>query len=235
MLPILPTLFLIVLPSDSRANLYDDCTKLFNPLNYMSQLPSLAMPYVTNIPIKPSPVVTTKVINVVTQYVYKNPVCVKISGKKSICKSKNPQANNIEHLVTKQLFVRDRQLKGQRTPFSLEDGLGMYLQGSEEPRPFMKQENTPHLSPEEVKDMLIEDRLDQLETILPQYTRRRTYQTTTITVTKVKSNNRATATLLVRNCVPQGYELCPPKVKAKKRKSKIAKASNDTFEQHYFG
>ncbi|EFA00596.1 hypothetical protein TcasGA2_TC003467 [Tribolium castaneum] len=233
----LPTLLLIVtaFASNTRANLRDDCNKLFNPLNYMDQLPSLALPYVNNVPIQPSPVVPTKVINVVTEYVYRNPVCVKISGKKSLCKSKNPQANNIEHLVTKQLFVKDRQMKAHRGPFSLEDGLGMYLQGSEEPRPFMKQENTPQLSPEEVKDMLIEDRLDQLETILPHYTRRRTYQTTTITVTKVKSNNRATATLLVKNCIPQGFELCPPKIKAKRRKSKIAKASNVTFEQNYFG
>jgi hypothetical protein len=229
-----PLLFFVVilLSTDVQSNLYRDCGKLYNPLNYMSQLPSLSMPYV-NIPIKPSPVITTKVINVVTKYVYKNPVCVRVSGKKSTCKSLHPQAGGVEHLVTKELFVKDRRRKQQGSVNELGDGLDMYVQGSEVPRPFTKQGKTPALSSEEVKDMLIEDRLDQLESILPQYTRRRVYQTTTITVTKVKSNNRATATLLVKNCVPQGYDLCPPKIK--RRKSKIAKLSNGTIEQNYFG
>ncbi|KAJ3662833.1 hypothetical protein Zmor_007158 [Zophobas morio] len=218
-----------------QSNIYRDCNKLFNPVNYMNQLPSLSLPYLSSIPIKPSPVLTTKVINVVTKYVYKNPVCVKISGKKSMCKSLNSQASSLDNLVTKELFVKDRKFR-QTVPLQqIEDGLGLYLQGSEEPRPFMKQSKTPTLSSDEIKDMLIEDRLDQLETILPQYTRRRVYQTTTVTVTKVKSNNRATATLLVKNCIPQGYDVCPPKTK-QRRSSKIAKVTNKTAEQNnYYG
>ncbi|RZC43267.1 hypothetical protein BDFB_010893 [Asbolus verrucosus] len=217
--------------------MYHECGKLFNPVNYMDKLPSLSLPYVDSVPnippIKPSPVARTKVVSVVTKYIYRNPVCVKISGKKPLCKPLNsPGINNIEYLVTKEYFVRDRKTK-QRDLKDEDDGLGMYVQSSEEPRPFSKQKETPILSQEEVKDMLIEDRLDQLETILPHYTRRRVFQTSTITVTKVKSNNRATATLLVKNCVPQGYDLCPPKVR--QRKSKIVEVSNITLEQNYYG
>lgn len=221
--------------SNVPANSYRDCGKFFNPHNYMDQLPSLNLPYVSSVnympPIKPSPVLKTKVINVITKYVYQNPICVKISGKKSPCKSLN-ENNNMEFLVTKEYFVKDR--KTRRLPIS-QDDLDVVVEGSEEPRPFgaATQSKTPGLSSEQVKDMLIEDRLDQLETILPHYTRKRVYETSTITVTKVRSNNRATATLLVKNCVPQGYELCPPK--ARRRKSKVAQVSDDRSEGHYYG
>lgn len=220
---------IILFTTNVHCSVYRECGKYFNPLNYMNQLPSLSLPYVSSVPsivpnIKPSAVATTKVINIVTQYVYKSPVCVKITGKKSFCKSSSAGSNNIENLVTKELFVRDRLSK------RIND-LEMYIEASEQSRPFDKQEKTPTLTPA-VKDMLIEDRLDQLETILPYYTRRRVFETSTITVTKVKSNNRATATLLVKNCIPQGFDLCTPKIK--KRKSRVAEPSNNT-DINYFG
>ena len=100
-------------------------------------------------------------------------------------------------------------------------------------------QRTPPLTHKKIEDMLIEDRLEQLETILPDYTRRRIYETSTITITKVVSNKRSMATLLVQNCVPQGYEVCPRKiisVKKKKRKSKVARESSNPLERlFYFG
>ena len=90
--------------------------------------------------------------------------------------------------------------------------------------------------------MLIEDRLDQLETILPDYTRRRAYETKTIYVTKTISNRRSMATLVVKNCVPLGYEICPKKSKTsgktKKKKrdrsSKIARETDRSGEKKFF-
>lgn len=81
--------------------------------------------------------------------------------------------------------------------------------------------------------MLIEDRLDQLETLLPHYTRRRTYETTTVTVTRTLSNRRAMATLVPKNCVPQGFSFCTER--KKNRESKVAKFTKDTTEMFYFG
>lgn len=84
--------------------------------------------------------------------------------------------------------------------------------------PRSRSARTPKLSASQVQDLLIEDRLDQLEDILPHYTRKRVYQTSTITITKTRNNNMATATLLVKNCVPQGIEMCPTKIRKKKKK-----------------
>lgn len=82
--------------------------------------------------------------------------------------------------------------------------------------------------------MLIEDRLDQLETILPNYHRRRTYETSTIYVTKTIINRRNMATLVVKNCIPIGYDVCG--TKNKHRRSKLAKTPKDEEEDRfYFG
>lgn len=109
-----------------------------------------------------------------------------------------------------------------------------FVQASEEPKPFAKgNRQTPFLNRKQIHELLIEDRLDQLETILPHYTRRRVFETSTVTITKVLSNKRSMATLIVKNCVPQGYEVCSPK--KKKRKSKVAQFSNNINESHYFG
>lgn len=225
-----------------HASMYQECIKFFHPNNYMNQLPSLSLPYVSNLPIpnianniKPSPVGTTKVINVVTRYIYKNPVCIKYT-KKNACASAQKIKNKMEYLVTKEYFVRDKESRKniEFEPTNRFNELDLYVEGSEEPRPFSKASTkTPTLTSNEIKDMLIEDRLDQLETVLPHYTRRRVYQTSTITVTKVRSNNRATATLLVKNCMPQGFDLCPSS--PKKRKSKVAQFTNSSNESHFFG
>lgn len=240
-------LLVLFIIASAFANPYQECVKLFNPNNYMERLPSLSLPFVNNIAIpspnyaqiKPSRVLKTKVISMVTKYVYKNPVCVKYSGKKA-CKltdTKDATRNNVEYLVTKEYFVNDH-----RPPKTLQDyeqrnkydEIDLYVEGSEDPRPFgRKHTSTPTLSNEDINDLLIEDRLDQLETILPHYTRKRVYQTSTITVTKVRTNHRATATLIAKNCMPQGYDVCPRKVK--KRKSKVAEFSEDPEEEHYYG
>ncbi|KAJ8953993.1 hypothetical protein NQ318_004284 [Aromia moschata] len=92
--------------------------------------------------------------------------------------------------------------------------VNIYLQSTEDIRPYVKDNRrTPTLSKKQIHEMLIEDRLDQLETVLPHYTRRRVFETSTITITKVISNRRAMATLTVKNCVPQGYEFCSNKIK----------------------
>lgn len=114
----------------------------------------------------------------------------------------------------------------------------VHIQSSETPKSFTKNlKKTPNLSRDKIQEMLIEDRLDQLETILPHYTRRRIYETSTITVTKVLSNKRSMATLLVKNCIPYGYDLCESKsMSRQKRKSKVAKFSNNTADNgFYFG
>ncbi|KAJ8968645.1 hypothetical protein NQ317_015723 [Molorchus minor] len=207
----------------SRANLYEECGKLFNPYNYLDQLPPLHLPYVGNVPIpfnvpniRPSPPLKTKVVNVVTKYVYKNPVCVVYSKRKNTCKSDDKKhKNNLERLVTKEYFVKDREKKlgeddgsrgGEDQRRNLEEirnhqsqdvdnydeyyeedeeeGVDFYVQSSEDQRQFTKNDKrTPHLTKKQIYDMLIEDRLDQLETILPHYTRRRVFETSTITVT----------------------------------------------------
>lgn len=114
--------------------------------------------------------------------------------------------------------------------------LDLHVQSSETPRPFTKNlKKTPQLSKQKIHELLIEDRLNQLETILPHYTRRRVYETSTITVTKVVSNRRSMATLIVKNCIPYGFDLCESK-NGKARKSKVTRISNKTGESNfYFG
>lgn len=220
-------IILIFVIAATNANVLDDCSRLFNPQNYMDQLPSLSLPYVNSVPIpsqiipliKPSPVVTTKVINFVTKYVVKNPVCIKVSGNKPPCQQKSAY----DFLVTKEYFVGDLEGKSSdnhglligETKDNTEEDL--FVEGSESFRRHSKPQSTPLLDPT-VKHILIEDRLDHLAEILPYYTRRKTYETSTITVTKVREGHKPMATLLVKNCVPTGIPRCPPK----KRKSKVS-------------
>lgn len=295
----------------------NDYFNLFNPQNYLQHLPSLSLPYLSSIPIpsmrypsiRPTPAVTTKVINVVTKYVGKNPVCLKISGKKPPCSSyKSNDGTELEYLVTKEYFVRDPVLsynvstrpelinvdiafkdaagivtkkekpkvkkkkkkqkvksskirtktnKGKKAIKSktkkngkkkknisrlknrgrslVDDSFEEYVEEYREPSVEYQNEislqssevkisttprymQTPSLLPSKIQDLLIEDRLDQLEQVLPHYTRRRVYQTSTVTVTKFHNYNLATATLMVRNCIPQGIEVCPDKTFKKKKK-----------------
>lgn len=109
--------FLVQFFIKTRAGIYEECAKLYKPTNYISHLPSLRLPYFGDIPvpvnspalIKPSSVVTTKAISVVTKYVYRNPVCVKYIKNKSICQPQNRTKNkgNFDQLVTKEYFVND--------------------------------------------------------------------------------------------------------------------------------
>ncbi|XP_057653676.1 uncharacterized protein LOC130892320 [Diorhabda carinulata] len=256
----------------SRANLLHECAKLYNPRHYMSHLPSLHLPYIGDVPIpnnippiKPSAVVKTKAVKVITSYVYKNPVCIKYTKKKAMCK----QDNSIKHkgayeqLVTKEYFVKDRKSRnndeinrhkrGFDNSYEERDAIDKRynqvhlkkaedvdyhstyvnnLESSETVTLSKENRKTPELFTNNVNNMLIEDRLDQLETILPHYTRRRTYETSTITVTKVLSNRKTMATLLAKNCIPYGFDLCESKTR--KRQSKIAKFSNDSVEERYY-
>ncbi|XP_072397752.1 uncharacterized protein [Diabrotica undecimpunctata] len=258
----------------TRANLFQECAKLYNPGNYMGHLPSLKLPYLGDVPIpnnvppiKPSAVAKTKAIKVVTTYVYKNPVCVKYSKKKGMCKKDNSVKHKgvYEQLVTKEYFVRDRKLnhfdknrhrryfdeqnneyanenydtryKNPHFKKTEDDDYENYLNNLESSETVtLSKENrkTPELSSKNVYNMLIEDRLDQLETILPHYTRRRTYETSTITVTKVLTNQRTMATLMVKNCIPYGFDLCEVTT-ARKRRSKVARLTNNTNESYFFG
>lgn len=111
------SLLIILAFATVHANLYEECAKLYNPNNYLNYLPNLHLPYLGNIPlpvnpprITPSPVVTTKAVSIVTKYVYKNPVCVKYSKRQNSCKQDNNSKykGNLEQLVTKEYFVRDR-------------------------------------------------------------------------------------------------------------------------------
>ncbi|KAG5895139.1 hypothetical protein JTB14_008573 [Gonioctena quinquepunctata] len=267
---IIVTAFVTTITVSIRADIYQECAKLYNPNNYMSHLPSLNLPYLGDVPIpnnvpliNPSPVAKTKAIKVVTKYVYKNPVCVKYTKKRGMCKRDDSvnYKGDAEQLVTKEYFVRDRKNDvvegnnrhrryfGEDTQSGnefvsesyqkenedyAEDTNELSIKGSESPiPPYKETRKTPILTKKKLEDMLIEDRLDQLETILPHYTRRRIYQTSTITVTKVLSNRRATATMLVKNCIPYGYDVCEPK--SRNRKSKVARPTSDLNERHYFG
>lgn len=252
-------------------NPFGDYQFLFNPENYMDQLPSLSMPYINNIQIPkpnipaqiiPSPVVTTKMISIVTRYINKNPVCIKLSGRKPPCPYKNSKNNAAhEYLVTKEYYVQDklgqfnnatttpagikkkrkknkRRRKPSLTSYSSKNNNKNFneanksreaafdVEPSESGRALTKILPTPvlNLANTRVKEILIEDRLDHLEEILPHYTRKRNYSTSTITVTKVRYNaNKATATLLVKNCVPPDIAICPKK----RRRTKDMRLSDD--------
>lgn len=211
---------------------YHNCPPVFDPQNYLKHLPSLNLPYVNSVPIplnvpviKASPVAsTTKIINVVTKYVTTNPVCIKVTSKKPLCKPKKGN-NNLDYLITKEYFVKDRSndetkfrqdkmLKyiepNQKEQSPINQG-DLELEASETSRAFANNIRTPDLKDTKLKELLIEERLDHLEEILPHYTRRRNYETSTVTITKTRVDDRVKATLLVRNCVPEGYEFCPPK------------------------
>lgn len=238
----------------------------------MEQLPSLSMPYINNIQIpnpniptiNPTPV-RTKVINVVTRYINKNPVCIKLSGKKPACPYKNSK-NNLEFLVTKEYYVKDqatnsanvtklrkknkRKKNKRRKPsrsksknsnnnvikranitrenVRTKDEITFDIEASESGRALTNILPTPvlNLSNTKLRELLIEDRLDHLEEILPHYKRKRIYETSTITVTKVRYNaNKATATLLVKNCVPPDIAICPKR----RRKTKDFQIAEDDF------
>ncbi|KAI4470305.1 alpha/beta hydrolase domain-containing protein [Holotrichia oblita] len=202
---------------------YHNCPPVFDPQNYLKHLPSLNLPYVNSVPIpinvpviKATPVVpTTKIINVVTKYVTTNPVCIKVTSKKPLCKP-NKNNNNLDYLITKEYFVKDRR--------------DLELEASEMSRAFASNTRTPDLKDTKLKELLIEERLDHLEEILPHYTRRRNYETSTVTITKTMVDNRVKATLLVRNCVPEGYEFCPPK----RRQSGVSEEVNNLSSDFIF-
>lgn len=234
---------LFVLMTVGHASVLHHCSKLFNPQHYLDQLPSLSLPYINSLPIpsqiapeiKPSPVITTKVINVVTKYVTKNPMCIRVTGNKPRCKAGGKKSGFEFQLAKKGLpgshykTIDDYQQKASETS----EDLG--VQASESPRAFQAATTpTPSIGALS-KQILIEDRLDHLEAILPHYTRRRVYETSTITVTKVRRSEDVTATLLVKNCVPRGIDVCP--AKSKKRKSKVAKYTNvvNEIDNGYFG
>lgn len=130
----MPPLIILVFAT-AYANLYEECAKLYSPNNYLNYLPNLHLPYLGNIPvpvnpprITPSPVVTTKAVSIVTKYVYKNPVCVKYSKRQNNCKQDNPKhKGNLEQLVTKEYFVRDRGFSEKRDKES-----GSYSKKSED-------------------------------------------------------------------------------------------------------
>lgn len=78
--------------------------------------------------IQPSPAYKTKAIHFVTKYVYKNPVCVKFSKGKNMCKkdSKGQFKEGYDKLVTKEYFVKNRVIDdrdNQRTRRLLEEDL----------------------------------------------------------------------------------------------------------------
>lgn len=232
------TVVLLVSYSFGSADILEDCSKFFNPQHYLSQLPSLSLPYVSSLPIpsqvmpiRPSPVMTTKVVSVVTKYINRSPVCIRYSGEKPLCRATgNGNANPYDHLITKGQFVNGG-LYGphygnivthnrRSEDVTIDKQNIVYIESGEKQRNYDDPTlPTPGLN-SALKDILIDDRLKHLEEILPYYTRKRRYETSTITVTKVVNSGEPMATLVVKNCIPQGIEVCPKK--SKKRKSKLA-------------
>ncbi|KAK9879569.1 hypothetical protein WA026_006637 [Henosepilachna vigintioctopunctata] len=208
-----------------------DSRRHSNINSFMANLPSLSLGYISELAIpsmklppsiNPSKILGTKVIKIVTTYVYQNPVCMKISGKKPLCRKENSnQTTNLKYQNSIDELNLDHNdptvINDKNYKSSTKNDLGIYVEGSEYTGLGSHHYNTPELS--SINELLIEDRLNDLEVILPHYKRRRIYETSTLTVTRVKHDNKITATLLVKNCVPQGYPLCP--TKPKKRKSKM--------------
>ncbi|KAH1002245.1 hypothetical protein HUJ04_008350 [Dendroctonus ponderosae] len=242
-------------------NLLEECAKFYRPKNYIDVM-SQSMPYMDQLlipdnlkkvdidgyrskinSIQPTPVVTTRVLQVKTKYVYVNPVCVKYSSKQKLCKHENRMAGNINKLITKEYFlkgqveqrvesaidVNSEEYSPKPDKFSLKvsfDRIGKQLnpltaihpdigllepsESEEEYRSFGSGANrhTPSMTAKKVQEMLIEDRLDQLETILPNYHRKRIFETSTMYVTKTLRNKRSMATLVVKNCIPVGFDIC---------------------------
>ncbi|KAK5642995.1 hypothetical protein RI129_009162 [Pyrocoelia pectoralis] len=211
----------------ANSSMYENYGKLYNPQDYLEQLPSLSLPYKNNVPIpsvnipmiNPSRVIT-KVINVVTKYITKNPVCIKVKGKKQPCgyRNNNRKRRNIDQFIRNQYYVIERGgYKNKRGDKMIKGE----LVGSEFADDFHEVRETPVL--EENNNYLIDQRLDQLQGILPYYARIRDYETETITVTKQLSNHRVMATLMVKNCIPRDLQVCPPNFKGKKTNSNRSK------------
>ncbi|XP_030749304.1 uncharacterized protein LOC115877305 [Sitophilus oryzae] len=225
-------------------SMLEECAKYYKPTNYLALLPNLKMPYIGDLAIpdnqhtnnynnlqkiNPSPVVTTKVLTLKTKYVYKNPVCIKTTKKRRYCAPEDAKKKqNVEKLVTKEYFVDVDALKkredenDEEETFNLEVSFDNDVESSEtgESPEEYRSLVTPQLAPHKINELLIEDRLAQLETILPQYQRRRVFETSTIFVTKTINNKRNMATLIAKNCIPLGYELCR-NIKPQKRRSKL--------------
>lgn len=173
---------------------------------------TFAFPYISynisalpvNIPvIKPTPVVTTKVLNIVTKYISRGPICIKASKSKRPCKgvTRNGINNN------KKKHKRD--IFGTNNNYHSFDTL---IEGSEVSKKFNPLSKTPMLkNSSKVTELLIEDRLDHLEDILPHYTRSRVYQTKAITLTRQLLSDNTMATLVVKNCIPINVPICPKK------------------------
>ncbi|XP_066155309.1 uncharacterized protein [Euwallacea fornicatus] len=199
--------------------------------------------------IMPSPVITTKVLSVQTKYVYVNPVCVKFNKKQKLCKQTN---ENSDKLITKQNFLKsnaEKRIESADVNIANDEGfedrftLKVSFDRLEPSEPTKEDDppsgrafsSTPGITPQKIKELLIEDRLDHLESILPDYHRRRSYETSTMYVTKTLTNRRSMATLVVKNCVPVGYDICPKGPK-RRRHSKIARRPHKADEtRFYFG
>lgn len=249
------TIVLAMAVCSTTADILEDCSKLFNPQRYLNQLPSMGLPYVSNLAIpsnvashiRPTQVVTTKVVSVFTKYVHKSPVCIRYSGEKPLCKAiGNGNANPYEHLITKGEYFLNGGLYGphygnivtynKRSEGAASDKQDFYIEPAEAETPREDRTRpTPNLDNQQLlRDILIDDRLGHLEEVLPYYSRRKTYETSTITVTKVLNSGEPMATLVVKNCIPQGIEICPKK--NKKRKSKVGSHENgSSFKDQYYG
>lgn len=220
-----------------HANVFHDCSKQFNPQHYMDQLPSLSLPYISSVPIpsqiiplivKPSPVLTTKMISIVTKYVAKNPVCIKVTGSKQSCHLMKSGKNKsgLDYMVAKEYIVGNRNAK-EVDNFKRETYQGEELiQSSETFRAHTTPVSTPFLD-SSIRHILIDDRLNHLEQILPYYTRRKNYETSTITVTRFTNRYIPMATLVVKNCIPAGMAICPKKAKIRKKKLQDLEISSD--------
>lgn len=168
---------------------------VFDPQNYINQLPSLSLPYIPALdipPIAPSPVATTRVVKIVTAYVKRGPLCLKVTRKKAPCEA----AGARDYYVTRKENKRRGNYRENK------------LIGSQPTKRDDVAVETPALEKDAVDRVLIEDRLDHLAEILPHYKRRRVYATSTVTVTKVIDDYYVTATLVARNCVPHDVPLC---------------------------
>ncbi|KAF7269804.1 hypothetical protein GWI33_017173 [Rhynchophorus ferrugineus] len=214
-------------------NLLQECAKYYKPTNYLDLLPNLKLPYVGGLimpdnpaskhqqKINPTGVVTTKVLTLKTKYVYQNPICIKPTKKKRYCTAAGSKNKNPEKLITKEYFFNPKEkMEESAEQFDLQvtfEGLESSEQESEENEEY-RSLVTPKLSSHKIKEILIEDRLSHLETLLPEYKRRKIFETSTIYVTKTISNRRQMATLVVKNCIPVGYEICQSK--KQKRRSK---------------
>ncbi|KAF5269502.1 hypothetical protein FQA39_LY08691 [Lamprigera yunnana] len=212
-IPFVYLILILTISLKANSSIYQNYAKLFNPQDYLQQLPSLSLPYKNNIPIpsvnipliKPSRV-ATKVINVVTEYVTKNPVCIKVKGKKHPCEYKNTsykvRNRNFEQPVHREYFVagkRDYTNTYRTNKLITED-----LLGSEYSNEYESVQETPFLE-SKIKDILIEQRLDHLKNILPYYGANN-YETETITVTRQLTNKKKMATLVVTNCIPKDID-----------------------------